>query len=89
VYSILAVLLIPLNYKAIEWLGGSAMHPPNFGPDPERDTTVGAGLVQPAVLGGFATFAAFAFLLVRRFEVGELRAARAEQLALAAQREDA
>jgi hypothetical protein len=46
-------------------------------------------MLLPFLLGIAATLAAFAFLLVRRFEVGELRAVRSEQLAQAAQREGA
>jgi len=84
VYGILGAALIPLNYYAIELFGNRALHPDNL----ERGS-LGAGMGLPFLLGVVGTLAAFAFLLVRRFEVGELRAARAERLALAAQREGA
>ncbi len=84
VYGILAAALIPLNYYAIELFGSRALHPDNL----QRDS-LGEGMGLPFALGVFATLAAFAFLLVRRFELGELRAQRAEQLALAAPPEDA
>ncbi len=84
VYGILGAALIPLNYYAIELFGSRALHPDNL----ERGS-LGEGMGLPFALGVFATLAAFAFLLVRRFELGELRAARAEQLARVAQREGA
>ncbi len=84
VYGILGSALIPLNYYAIELFGSRALHPDNL-----EKGSLGEGMGLPFALGVFATLAAFAFLLVRRFELGELRARRAEQLALAAPREDA
>ena len=84
VYGILASALIPLNYYAIELFGSRALHPDNL-----EKGSLGEGMGLPFALGVFATLAAFAFLLVRRFELGELRARRALQLALAAPREDA
>ena len=84
VYGILGAALIPLNYYAIELFGKRALHPDNL-----ARGSLGEGMGLPFLLGVLATLAAFAFLLVRRFEVGELRAARAEQLARAAQREGA
>ncbi|MBM4384504.1 MAG: cytochrome c biogenesis protein CcsA [Deltaproteobacteria bacterium] len=84
VYGILGAALIPLNYYAIELFGNRALHPDNLGRG-----SLGEGMGLPFLLGVLATFAAFAFLLVWRVELGNLRAARAEQLALAAEREDA
>lgn len=84
VYGILGAALIPLNYFAIELFGDRALHPDNL----ERGS-LGEGMGLPFALGVLATLATFAFLLVRRFELGELRAARAEQIARAAQRESA
>ena len=84
VYGILGSALIPLNYYAIELFGSRALHPDNL-----QKGSLGEGMGLPFALGVFATLAAFAFLLVRRFEIGELRARRAEQLALAAPSEDA
>jgi heme exporter protein C len=83
VYGILGAALIPLNYYAIELFGSRALHPDNL----ERGS-LGEGMGLPFLLGVLATMAAFAFLLVRRFELGNLRATRAG-LALAAEREDA
>jgi heme exporter protein C len=83
VYGILGAALIPLNYYAIELFGSRALHPDNL----ERGS-LGEGMGLPFLLGVLATMAAFAFLLVRRFELGNLRATRAE-LVLAAEREDA
>ncbi|HEY8120495.1 MAG TPA: cytochrome c biogenesis protein CcsA [Myxococcota bacterium] len=84
VYAILGSALIPLNYYAIELFGNRALHPDNL-----QRGSLGEGMGLPFALGVFATLAAFAFLLVRRFELGELRAARAEQRANGAQQESA
>jgi heme exporter protein C len=84
VYAILGSALIPLNYYAIELFGNRALHPDNL-----QRGSLGEGMGLPFLLGVLATLAAFAFLLVRRFELANLGAARAEQLARAAQREDA
>jgi len=84
VYGILGAALIPLNYYAIELFGSRALHPDNL-----QRGSLGEGMGLPFLLGVLATLAAFAFLLVRRFELGELRALRAERLAHAALREDA
>jgi heme exporter protein C len=82
VYAIAGLAVVPLNYFAIELAGGRAIHPDNVGRG-----SFGPGMLAPFLLGIAACLAAFAYLLVRRFELGDLRAARAEQLALAAQRE--
>jgi heme exporter protein C len=84
VYAIAGLTVVPLNYFAIELAGGRAIHPDNVSRE-----SFGPGMLLPFLLGIAATLAAFAFLLVRRFEVGELRAVRSEQLAQAAQREGA
>ena len=84
VYAIAGLAVVPLNYFAIDLAGGRAIHPDNV-----SRGSFGPGMLLPFLLGIAACLAAFAFLLVRRFEVGELRAERAEQLALAAQREGA
>lgn len=78
VYAIAGVAVVPLNYFAIELAGGRAIHPDNI-----SRGTFGQGMLLPFVLGVAAVLAAFAYLLVRRFEVGELRALRADQLARA------
>jgi heme exporter protein C len=84
VYGILAASLIPLNYYAIELFGNRALHPENL-----QRGSLGEGMGLPFALGVLATLAAFAFLLVRRVELGGLRAARAEQLAQSARRQGA
>jgi heme exporter protein C len=84
VYGILASALIPLNYFAIQLFGRAALHPDNL----ERGS-LGEGMGLPFLLGVLATLAAFAFLLTRRVEVGELRARWAEQQVAAARREEA
>jgi heme exporter protein C len=84
VYGIAGLLVVPLNYFAIELAGGRAIHPENL-----SRGSLGPGMRLPFFLGLAAASAAFAFLLVRRVELGELRAQRAEQLAASAQREEA
>lgn len=84
VYAIAGITVVPLNYFAIELAGGRAIHPDNV-----SRGSFGPGMLAPFLLGIAACFAAFAFLLVRRFELGELRGQRAEQRAREAQREGA
>ena len=78
VYGIAAVLLIPLNYFAIDLFGGRAQHPENL----ERGS-LGVGIALPFVAGLVATLAAFVYLLLLRIEVGGLRA-RADHAAIEA-----
>jgi heme exporter protein C len=75
VYAILGLAVVPLNYFAIALAGGRAIHPDNI-----SRGTFGAGMLLPFLLGIAAVLAAFAFLLVRRFELGQLRAVRAERV---------
>jgi heme exporter protein C len=77
VYAIAGLAVIPLNYFAIELAGGRAIHPDNV-----SRGSFGPGMLAPFLLGIAACLAAFAFLLVRRVEVGALRAAAAELHAL-------
>jgi heme exporter protein C len=84
VYAVVGLAVVPLNYFAIDLAGGRAIHPDNV-----SRGSFGPGMLLPFLLGIAATLAAFGFLLVRRFEVGELRAVRAGQVARAAQREGA
>jgi heme exporter protein C len=84
VYAIAGLAVVPLNYFAIDLAGGRAIHPDNV-----SRGSFGPGMLAPFLLGIAACLAAFAFLLVRRFELGELRAERFEQLARTAQREGA
>jgi heme exporter protein C len=70
VYAIAGIAVIPLNYWAIDLAGGRTVHPENLGRG-----SLGAGMGAPFALGMLTAVAAFAFLLVRRLEVGALRAA--------------
>lgn len=69
VYGIAGVLLIPLNYFAIDLFGGRAMHPENL----ERES-LGVGIGLPFLAGTLTTLAAFLYLLWLRLDVGALRA---------------
>jgi len=69
VYAIAGLLVIPLNYFAIDLAGGRTVHPENLG-----GGSLGAGMGAPFALGMLTALAAFAHLLVRRLEVGALRA---------------
>jgi len=68
VFAILGLLVIPLNYFAIDLAGGRTVHPENLGRG-----SLGAGMGAPFALGMLTAVAAFAHLLVRRLEVGALR----------------
>jgi heme exporter protein C len=69
VYAIAGLAVIPLNYFAIDLAGGRTVHPENLGRG-----SLGAGMGAPFALGMLTAVAAFAYLLVRRLEVGALRA---------------
>jgi heme exporter protein C len=69
VYAIVGLLVIPLNYWAIDLAGGRTVHPENLGRG-----SLGAGMGAPFALGMLTAVAAFTHLLVRRLEVGALRA---------------
>ncbi len=84
VYGIAGVALIPLNYFAIDLAAGRAIHPENLGGD-----SLGAGMGWPFLMGMLTMLATFAFLVVRRIEVGALRAERVRQQALAGRGEEA
>jgi len=73
VYGIVGMLLVPLNYFAIDLFGGRAQHPENL-----QGGSLGAGMLGPFWASVAAILAAFAHLLLLRIEVGGLRA-RAEQ----------
>jgi len=68
VYGIAGVLLIPLNYFAIDLFGGRAQHPENL----ERGS-LGVGITGPFLAGTVATLTAFTYLLLVRLEVQGLR----------------
>ncbi len=80
VYGIAGVLLIPLNYFAIELFGNRALHPENL----ERGS-LGVGIGRPFLAGTVTVGVAFLHLLWLRIEVGGLRAqVEARQLEAAA-----
>lgn len=76
VYGIAGLVVIPLNYFAIEMAGGRAIHPENLGGD-----SLGAGMRMPFLLGTLVTLAAFAHLLARRVEIEGIRTRLAERTA--------
>jgi heme exporter protein C len=80
IYGILGVLLIPLNYYVIEIFEHRSMHPENL----ERGS-LGDGMGLPFLVANLTLFVAFVHLLIRRFEVENLRArsARAQADSLA------
>ncbi len=71
VYGIIGVILIPLNYFAIDLAAGRSIHPENLG-----SGSLGEGMRAPFWMGAVTAMVAFAFLLIRRVEVGALRAER-------------
>jgi len=73
VYGIAGILLVPLNYFAIDLFGGRALHPENL----ERGS-LGVGIAGPFLAGTGATLAVFAYLLLLRLEIAGLRV-RAER----------
>lgn len=79
VYGIAAVLLIPLNYFAIDLAGGRALHPENLGGD-----SLGEGMGWPFLAGVVTCLVAFGHLFARRLEVAGLRDRRAREAAEAA-----
>ncbi len=74
VYGIIGVVLIPLNYFAIDLAAGRSIHPENLG-----DGSLGEGMRAPFWAGVVTSLTAFAYLLVRRLEVGGLRAEAAHR----------
>jgi heme exporter protein C len=74
VYGIVGLAAVPLNYVAIDLFGGRAMHPDNL-----EQSSLGAGMGLPFLLGVVTMLLAFAWLLVLRLEVGALRRALARR----------
>jgi len=68
VYGILGVLVIPLNYFAIELFGGAAMHPENL----ERES-LGSGMGWPFLASVAAGLAALVHLVRMRVDLEERR----------------
>lgn len=76
VYGIAGLLIIPLNYFAIDLAGGRSMHPDNL----ERGS-LGAGMGWPFLLGVLTMLAAFVALWTLRIDLEHLREARAKRAA--------
>ena len=68
VYGAAGLLVIPLNYFAIDLAGARSMHPENL-----EQGSLGTGMGLPFLLGVLVCLAAFVHLLVRKVEVEELR----------------
>jgi heme exporter protein C len=68
VYGIAGLVVIPLNYFAIDLAGGRSIHPENL----ERGS-LGTGMGTPFALGAVICLVAFVHLLARRVEVEALR----------------
>ena len=68
VYGIAGLVIIPLNYFAIDLAGGRAMHPSNL----ERGS-LGDGMGWPFLLGVLVNVAAFFWLLAMRTDLERLR----------------
>jgi heme exporter protein C len=77
VYGIAGLLVIPLNYFAVQMSGGS-IHPENL-----QRGSLGAGMGTPFALGAAVCLVAFLHLLTRRVEIEALRARLAERLLVA------
>ena len=82
VYGMAALVVIPLNYFAIDLAGGRSIHPENL----ERGS-LGQGMGWPFLLGVVTSLVAFFHLLGLRVRVGALRARAAEQAARASELE--
>jgi heme exporter protein C len=75
VYGVAGVLVIPLNYFAIELFGSAAMHPENL-----QRGSLGEGMGWPFLLGVLSALAAFAHLVLLRADSLERRNALQERL---------
>ncbi len=84
VYAIAGIVLIPLNYFAIDLAAGRTIHPENLGTG-----SLGEGMAMPFLLGVLVVLSAFAYLVVRRYEVACLRDEAARREVEAAAAEDA
>ncbi len=78
VYGMAGLVVIPLNYFAIELAGGRSMHPENL----ERGS-LGEGMGLPFAVGMLVVLVAFAWLLSLRVRIAGLRARLEEGEALA------
>ena len=82
IYGIVGIILVPINYYVIEVFANRSMHPENL----ERGS-LGDGMGLPFLVGNLTLFAAFAYLVLQRWEVEGLRA-RAALLAANAREEE-
>ena len=69
VYGLVGVLLIPLNYYVIDLFEARSIHPENL----ERGS-LGEGMGWPFLVGNVTLFVAFLYLVLRRWEIENLRA---------------
>jgi heme exporter protein C len=76
VYGIAGLLVIPLNYFALDLAGGRSIHPENL-----QRGSLGAGMGMPFALGAVVCIVAFVHLLARRVEIETLRTTLAERFA--------
>ncbi len=83
VYGIAGLMVIPLNYFAIDLAGGRSIHPENL----ERGS-LGAGMSLPFWLGVAVAIVAYVHLWLRRTEVEHLRGLLAAREATMAHRDD-
>ena len=79
VYGMAGLLVIPLNYFAIELAGGRSMHPENL-----EGASLGAGMGLPFAVGMLTAVVAFLWLLALRVRIAALRARVEEEEMLAA-----
>ncbi len=68
IYGIAGLVVIPLNYFAIDLAAGRTLHPENLG-----SGSLGEGMGWPFLLGVVTNLVAFGHLLARRVEVAGLR----------------
>jgi len=76
VYGLVGILVVPLNYFAIELFGNAAMHPDNL----ERDS-LGRGMGLPFLFSVLTALAAFTHLLLLRIDLSKRRASLEENSA--------
>jgi heme exporter protein C len=69
VYGMAGLVVIPLNYFAIELAGGRSMHPENL-----EGGSLGEGMGLPFAVGMLAAVVGFAWLLALRVRIAGLRA---------------
>ncbi len=75
VYGIAGLLIIPINYFAIDLAGGRSMHPDNL----ERGS-LGEGMGWPFLLGVMTALSTFFYLWTRRVDLARWTARRDAEL---------